>query len=36
MPSLLPFVIIGVFLFAPCDLRAENSRLGKGPRLRWF
>src|SRR5688572_26284703 len=30
MPSLLPFVIIGVILFAPCDLRAENSRLGEG------
>ena len=26
MPSLLPFVIIGVILFGPCDLRAENSQ----------
>jgi sulfatase modifying factor 1 len=30
MPSLLPFVIIGMILFAPCDLRAENSELGEG------
>ena len=30
MPSLLPFVIIGVILFGPCDLLAENLHLGEG------